>query len=859
MHHDNLAILEEKNLCLREENALLRRSLKETGCGHGLIQQRDEFTKLIEIGKVIVGELDINKVFKLVAEAARELISAELLIVPIIDDNRETYAYLAASGLDSADILNSRYKIGVGMCGWVLENERPLLFGESDEWWLADKTRWEEGQQSALLVPLMGKKQIIGGLSGIGKRGGGSFSGHDLDVLSLFANQVSAAIENARLFHEVENNRQTLILTNQRLQEEIQERLQVEATLRESEERYREIFNSPNDAIFIHDAASGAILDVNRAMLEMYGYDYDEAKQLNVGMISASVPSYTQADAEKMVRKAAQGQPQTFEWLCKRKDGQLFWVEVALKGTMIGAKNYVIASVRDISERREAAAALAAERERLAVTLRSIGDGVIATNTEKNIVMLNKVAEKLTGWSLAEAMGRPFDEVFRIINEQTRQPCENPVDKVLVGGQITGLANHTLLIAKDGVERCIADSCAPILNEKSLIVGVVFVFRDVTERNRLEKELVKIQKLESVGVLAGGLAHDFNNILAAILGNLSLSLMDEELSPSTKEYLQEAEKASLRARDLTQQLLTFAKGGAPIKEVSSLVEVIKDSASFIVRGKPVVCQFSFADDLWLVNIDKGQISQVIQNIVLNACQAITGSGIIRLSCVNADLIDEANFIGLRAGKYVKITISDEGAGMSADLIDKIFDPYFTTKKNGSGLGLAISSGIVNKHGGHLFVTSKLRKGTTFTIYLPASVEGEISAAVTVASPCVPGKTKILLMDDDEMVRTVAKAMLVHLGHAVVLAADGNEAIAIYKESGESIGLVIMDLTIPGGMGGKEAVQKILHINPNAKVMVSSGYSNDPIMAEFAKYGFCGALVKPYQLKEFEKVIKKLMQ
>ena len=516
-----------------------------------------------------------------------------------------------------------------------------------------------------------------------------------------------------------------------------------EGALRESEERYRQIYNSPSDAIFILEATTGAILDVNRAMLEMYGYDYDEAKQLNVGMISASVPSYTQADAEKMVRKAAQGQPQTFEWLCKRKDGQLFWVEVALKGTMIGAKNYVIASVRDISERREAAAALAAERERLAVTLRSIGDGVIATNTEKNIVMLNKVAEKLTGWSLAEAMGRPFDEVFRIINEQTRQPCENPVDKVLVGGQITGLANHTLLIAKDGVERCIADSCAPILNEKSLIVGVVFVFRDVTERNRLEKELVKIQKLESVGVLAGGLAHDFNNILAAILGNLSLSLMDEELSPSTKEYLQEAEKASLRARDLTQQLLTFAKGGAPIKEVSSLVEVIKDSASFIVRGKPVVCQFSFADDLWLVNIDKGQISQVIQNIVLNACQAITGSGIIRLSCVNADLIDEANFIGLRAGKYVKITISDEGAGMSADLIDKIFDPYFTTKKNGSGLGLAISSGIVNKHGGHLFVTSKLRKGTTFTIYLPASVEGEISAAVTVASPCVPGKTKIL--------------------------------------------------------------------------------------------------------------------
>ncbi|MCX5864103.1 MAG: ATP-binding protein [Deltaproteobacteria bacterium] len=732
MNLNNLAMIEEQNLRLREENELLRRALSETDCGYRLIQQRDEFAKLIDFGKTIVAELNINKIFALVAEKARELISAELLIIPIIDANRETYTYLAAAGPGSADILNATLKIGVGMCGWVLQNERPLLFGESDEWWMDEKTRWEKGQQSALLVPLMGKKQIIGGLSGIGKVGGGSFSVHDLDVLTLFANQVSAAIENARLFQEGELKSNALTISNQRLQEEIQERLQAEA-------------------------------------------------------------------------------------------------------------------------------ALAAERERLAVTLRSIGDGVIATDTEKKIVALNKIAEELTGWSLHEALGRPFEEVFQIINEQTRQSREHPVDKVLTSGQIIGLANHTILVAKDGTERSIADSAAPIRDEKSRIIGVVLVFRDVTERNRIEKELHKVQKLESVGLLAGGIAHDFNNILAAILGNLSLSLLDKGLSGRTRDFLREAEKASWRARDLTQQLLTFSKGGAPIKEVSSLDEVIKDSANFVLSGKQVTCQFSFSDDLWLVEIDKGQISQVIQNIVLNASQAIVGSGIISIACCNAELREESKFIGPREGKYVKISIRDNGSGIPASVVDKIFDPYFSTRKEGSGLGLAITHAIIAKHGGQIYVTSELGVGTTFTIYLPASSKSETSAQEQVALSPVQRKTNILIMDDDEMLRDVAKAMLTSLGHEVMLAADGNEAIEVYKKSGNTIDLIIMDLTIPGGMGGKDAVGEILKLNPAAKVVVSSGYSNDPIMARFGEYGFCAALVKPYQLSDFTKVINQLIQ
>jgi PAS domain S-box-containing protein len=575
----------------------------------------------------------------------------------------------------------------------------------------------------------MGKNQIIGGLSGIGKIGGGSFTAHDLDVLNLFANQVSAAIENARLFQEIENKSQALTDANQKLQQEIHERLQIEATLRESEER-------------------------------------------------------------------------------------------------------------------------------LAVTLRSIGDGVITTDTEQNIVMLNKVAEKLTGWSMLEATGRPFHDVFKIVDEQTRQPCENPVSKVLATGQIIDLANHTVLISKDGTERSIADSGAPIRDAKSQMVGVVLVFRDVTERNRIEKELLKIQKLESIGVLAGGIAHDFNNILAAMLGNIALALLDKGMSDASRGFLQEAEKASLRARDLTQQLLTFAKGGAPIKEVSSLVEIIEDSANFIVRGKPVACQFSFPDDLYFAKIDKGQISQVLQNIVLNACQAADEHGIIHIDCRNTEDIEELKSTRPLNKKYVKIVIRDDGIGIPADVLDKIFDPYFSTKKKGNGLGLAISHAIVTKHGGQIFVTSKSGMGTTFTVYLPASpLKPETSRSEQAALPVVK-KLKILLMDDEAMVCEVVKAMLSSLGHEVLLAPDGCEAIRIYEEMGNTIDLTIMDLTIPGRMGGKDAVQEILKINPAAKVVVSSGYSNDPIMANFKEYGFCAAIVKPYQLQELSKVISQ---
>lgn len=502
------------------------------------------------------------------------------------------------------------------------------------------------------------------------------------------------------------------------------------------------------------------------------------------------------------------------------------------------------------------------EREKLFVTLRSIGDGVITTDTEGRITFINSVAEQLTGWNQGEASGQPLSEVFNIINEKTGLTCENPVTKVLASGKIIGLANHTALIARDGTQRSIADSAAPILDPEGKIIGVVLVFRDVTQEKKREEELLKSRKLESVGVLAGGIAHDFNNILTAILGNINLADIYIEKGNEAHPLLKEAEKASIRAKNLTQQLLTFSKGGEPVRETTSIKQVITDSADFVLHGSNVICRYAIPEDLWMVDIDTGQMSQVIQNIAINARQAMPEGGEIKISCENiADITTETG-LSLPGEKYIKIIIADTGGGIPEKYLDKIFDPYFSTKQEGSGLGLAVTHSIINKHDGHIFVRSKSGEGTTFTIYLPASAEQISSDSGEEAQkPAKTVKGTILVMDDEQMIQDLAKQMLSRFGHEVLQAKDGREAIAIFKEhhhSDNPVDVIIMDLTIPGGMGGKEAIEEILKIDPDAKAIVSSGYSYDPVMANYRQHGFKASIGKPFEMAQLKETVNSVL-
>ena len=384
---------------------------------------------------------------------------------------------------------------------------------------------------------------------------------------------------------------------------------------------------------------------------------------------------------------------------------------------------------------------------------------------------------------------------------------------------------------------------------------------EIFEKNKMQEELLKAKKLESVSVLAGGIAHDFNNILAAIMGNINLALLYTDHDDKRHNLLAKAEKASLRARDLTQQLLTFSRGGEPVKTLASIEEVIRDSAGFVLRGSKVRCDYHFAEGLLPVEIDSGQISQVIQNIIINASHAMPDGGVIDVTCENC-LETPEDVILSQSAFYIKIAIQDRGIGIPPKLIDKIFDPYFSTKHEGNGLGLAICHSIVSKHNGQIIAESVQGVGSTFTIYLPALKGKQLAGKKGQEDIRIRDSGKVLVMDDEEMVRDIALEMLSYLGFQVVLASDGAEAIEVYQKNlaagGEPFDIVIMDLTIPGGMGGSKAIKKILTLNPQAKVIVSSGYSNDPVMANYMDHGFSGVITKPFKINELSEVIHKIL-
>jgi PAS domain S-box-containing protein len=476
---------------------------------------------------------------------------------------------------------------------------------------------------------------------------------------------------------------------------------------------------------------------------------------------------------------------------------------------------------------------------------------------------MNEVAEEMTGWHQDEAIGQPLVKVFSTLDEKTREPSEDFVSRVLEAERIIDKSSPSILKARDSSERLISEVGAPIRDKADKVIGVVLVFSDITHRIKMEEELLKGRKLESVGILAGGIAHDFNNILTAIMGNVSLA--KNYIDPDNKAYkrLEEADKATQRAKDLTHKLLTFSKGGAPIKTIASVAQLIEDSSGFTLSGTPVKCKYVFTDDLWPVDIDTGQISQVIQNLCLNASQAMPDGGILRIKAEN-EIISADKTIPLEPGNYIKISFSDTGVGISKDFISRIFDPYFTTKQKGSGLGLATVYSIINNHDGLVTVDSELEVGTTFTFYLPASPEKQVTVVdeISMVETELVGSGNVLIMDDEEIVREVAGEIIQHLGFETDFAVDGQEALEKYSQAmknGNPYTMVVMDLTVPGGMGGGEAIKKLLEIDPRAKAVVSSGYSNNPIMANFSKFGFKGVISKPFRLDEVQKTLKLVLK
>lgn len=516
-----------------------------------------------------------------------------------------------------------------------------------------------------------------------------------------------------------------------------------------------------------------------------------------------------------------------------------------------------VMSFRDVTEQRRAGEKLASEKERLAVTLKAISDAVVATDTEGRILLMNPVAEEMCGLSEGSVIGIAMEKVFPLHDPVSKAKLDNDFRSVVEGHAVDSV-KPALLMNALGRQCLVGRRAAPIRDGHGKITGIVFVFRDVSQERKAEQELLRASKLESIGLLAGGIAHDFNNVLTGIVGNLSLLREHPGLSPEVSERLALLEKSAYKARQLTLQLLTFAKGGSPIKQTASIVEVIRESAEFALRGSNLRGEFDFASDLAAVEIDTGQMSQVVQNLVINAKHAMPEGGVLRISGRNVKLTGREN-LPLPKGAYVRVSIEDCGCGISQEHITKIFDPYFTTKEKGSGLGLATAYSILKRHDGLITAESEIGKGSVFHLYLPASITAPaVGKSDTTFQARGSASGRILAMDDEAGIRTLLSAILKHFGYETTTVSDGAEAIREYTEArqaGRPYSAVIMDLTIPGGMGGKETIRALREIDPQVRAIVCSGYSNDPVLAEYQKYGFIARVEKPYRMQELGKVLR----
>ena len=630
-------------------------------------------------------------------------------------------------------------------------------------------------------------------------------------------------------------------------------RKQLEEALRSEKDFTQSLIDTAQTILLVLNT-EGRIVRFNPFMENLCGYKLDEVR--GTDWFSTFLPEQNRNRIKELFRTAVTGnETQGNIDPIVAKDGReiiVEWYDKTLKdddGKTIG----LLCIGQDITSRMQAEEALRESEERYRTVADFAHDWEYWVAPDGRYLYVSPSCERVTGYRSEDFINDPG------LLEKIVHPDDHSDIADHFQGEVDLEKLHTVdfrIITRSGEERWINHVCQVVYGTNGAYLGRRGSNRDITKQKKMQEELLKAKKLESVGVLAGGIAHDFNNLMSVVVGNISLART--EMRPGSKGFknLVEAEKASIQTTALTSRLITFSKGGRPVKEPVSIGDLVKNSVDSSLKGSDISCIFSVPEDILPAEVDEEQMKQVIHNIVTNAQEAMAEQGTINVSCGNV-IVGEKDTLNLKDGKYVKISIEDQGPGIPEKDLINIFDPYFSTKEMGTqkgmGLGLAVSDSIVKQHDGVITVESKLGTGTTFSIYLPAS-EKEIVGATPVKKPA-PGISeskgeKILVMDDEAVVRDVSNALLTHLGYEVEVAVDGVEAIELYKKAIESekpFDMVILDLTNKVGMGGAETIVNLLEIDPDVKAIVASGYSNDPLMSNFREHGFRAALPKPFNL------------
>jgi len=620
--------------------------------------------------------------------------------------------------------------------------------------------------------------------------------------------------------------------------------------LRQARNEIRAVFDSAGAAMLVVDVHKG-IVDYNNRMKELFFGQKTNEEIIGKSCNSLLCQEETGPDLCTLAMALESRAPvRRNDWICM---GRHFNVIGTPLRDAEGNIFQVILSYTDITDLVQAQQALHESEDRYRDIFENASDLILTMLPDGSIQYANSAWRQAVGCLKEEVRGSAF---FDVIHPDSLETCRAEVLQALERG--TSRRIETELISCDGSVISVEGNVSVRLDPAGP-PALRGIFRDVTETRKLHDELLKAQKLESLGILAGGIAHDFNNLLTTVMGNISLLDTGLNSEDPAHEILNDTEVACMRAQDLTHQLLTFARGGAPVKSVASVPEIVRDSVQFALRGSKVSCRVYLPADLMAVNVDIGQMSQVLQNLTINAIQAMPDGGSLEIHGENR-LIQEPGPLPVKPGAYVHVVVQDQGQGIPDEIIGKIFDPFFTTKEKGSGLGLATSYSIMKRHGGHISAESEAGHGARFSLLIPASHEEAVSEETAELSD-VRGQGRILVMDDQDLVLKVAASILEHVGYEVDCAPEGSTAVEIYRkalETGSPYAAVILDLTIPGGMGGQETLARLKEIDPDVRAIVASGYANDAILADYRNYGFSGIVIKPYNMRQLAAAIQSVI-
>ena len=652
------------------------------------------------------------------------------------------------------------------------------------------------GYRSGLALPLKDREKKVFGVLLIYSAEANAVTPDELRLLEELAGDLSFGIN---------------FLRTQRQHE------QAEAALQLSEQNYREIFNATNEAIFLHDAATGQVLDVNDTMLRMFGFDSkEEVLSGGVNLTVSNEPPYTMQEAHRRIRLAIEQGPQVFEWRARRKNGTCFWAEVSLQSSQLGGQGRVLAVVRDIAARKAAEE----ERIRLSTALDQTAESVVITDPAGMILYVNPAFERNTGYLRREVIGQNP----RILKSGKHDAAfYQQMWATITRGEVW--RGHLVNKRKDGRIFEEEATISPIRDAAGKIINYMAVKLDVTREMELESQFRQVQKLESIGQLAGGVAHDFNNILAGILMQVELLSMSENRTDEDREGLAQIRADAERAANLTRQLLLFSRKQVMQPRNLDLNEVVTGLAKMLLRiiGEDVQLQLHLHSTPLLTHADAGMLDQVLMNLVVNARDALPEGGQIFVE-TSEKIMDETlvqTQPDAAPGRYVCLSVRDTGCGIPPEVLPRIFEPFFTTKEvgKGTGLGLATVFGIVKQHRGWLTVSSEPGHGTTFQVFLPA-------IAAPVAAPAKPrgGTETLLLTEDEDSVRRTMRTFLERSGYTVLEAASGTEALKIWEAQKAGIALLLSDLVMPAGMNGQQLARKIQAERPALKVIYITGYS-----------------------------------